>query len=74
MFLYIHYFTYDKLKNQLFVVFMLKKISNIVALVGDYHDAFVIVIHSLIIITANLEENPDKHSCLWEYCVSLTSL
>ena len=38
------------------------------------HQRFEIVIHSFIITTANPEENPDKHSCLWEYHVSLISL
>ena len=45
-----------------------------VALVGDHHHRFKIIIHSFVIATANLEQNLHKHSCLWEYRVSLISL
>ena len=28
----------------------------------------------LIVTATNLEENPNEHSCLWEYCVSTITL
>ena len=43
---------------------------GVVAQVGDHRHGFEIVIHLFVIVTANLEENPYKHSCLWEYCMS----
>ena len=49
-------------------------IKSIIAFSNHHTCLSLSSINTFVIITANLEENPDKHGCLRKYHVSLISL